>query len=83
MSTPNVVTAIADLIRSILTPIDRELAERYTTKYTENRRDISEEMRKYPDHDSAKVEALMQDQVDILIKVRMEHERAQAPKPQG
>ncbi len=75
---PDPVTAIADLLRAILEPISKELAERYTTRFTENKRKISAEMRKYPNHDASTVEALKQDQVDIFVKVRQELERAKA-----
>lgn len=81
-SSPDPVTAIADLFRVILEPIGKEVAERYTTKYVENGRKLSEEMRKYPNHDSAKVEALRQDQIDIFVKVKMEVERARSTSVQ-
>jgi hypothetical protein len=75
---PDPVTAIADLLRVVLEPLGKELENRYTTKYTENARDLSEEMRKYPNQDSAKCEALMQDQVDIFVKVKQEIQNARA-----
>ncbi len=81
-SSPDPVTAVADLVRTVLEPISLELAERYTTKFVENERAISAEMRKYPEHDSAKIEALKQDNVDILVKVKMEYERNRAQKKQ-
>lgn len=70
------VTAVANLITAILEPISKELSTRYTRKYTENMRAISEEIRHYPNHDAAKIEALKQDQVDIISSVRLEFESA-------
>lgn len=72
------VTAVANLLTTVMEPINRELGQRYSVEYANNVTEEGKELAKYPEHDSAKIESLRKRRAAIVNLVNLEVLNARA-----